>query len=260
MNTEVLNKIISAEANVSIIVKDLTNDILLINYKGDDQVQSASVIKVIILLASLKKIEENQYSLKDRIKLKDNNIVDFSTIKDEGLESYTIEELLKWMIITSDNSATNELIDWLGFEYINNLCLQLNLKSTKLQRKMMDFKSISAGKDNFTSSEDMLKVMELLYSNKFISADISNYIINILMQQRDFNLLNRYICDDIKIAHKTGDLYSVTNDIGIVYLDTIDYYIGIFINKSMDTNYAQKLIGEISKKIYNYIKYEYMKE
>ena len=54
------------------------------------------------------------------------------------------------MIISSDNTACNVLIDILGMDNINSTIKSLNMNNTILERKMMDYKSIEAGKNNYT--------------------------------------------------------------------------------------------------------------
>lgn len=259
MEIELMNEFINIDSNISVIVKDLTNELVLIDYNGDCRVSSASIIKIVILLAVFKAVNEKKLKLTDNVFINSTNNVDFSTISEEGLQYYTVEELANWMIITSDNSASNALIDLLGFEYINSLCNEINLSSTLLQRKMMDYQAIKKGRNNYTCNRDMLLLMQMLYKNEFISSHVSNEILGIMLRQRDNSKLTRYICDNIKVAHKSGELEGIDHDMGIVYSTDIDYYIGVFINGTSENEYNSKLIGKLSKNVYKYIKEKYLK-
>ena len=53
-----------------------------------------------------------------------------------------------------------------------------------------------------------------------------------------------------EIAHKTGSLDTVCHDTGIVYHDTMDYIIGVFITELSDVEAGKRLIGRISKIVY----------
>lgn len=61
------------------------------------------------------------------------------------------------MIIQSDNSATNILIDKLGMASVNRMIKKLDCPDMVLQRKMMDFEAVKQGRQNYTSVTDMPK-------------------------------------------------------------------------------------------------------
>ncbi|WP_255222755.1 serine hydrolase, partial [Shouchella clausii] len=60
------------------------------------------------------------------------------------------------MIIVSDNTATNLIIELLGIEKINQLFKDLGFNNTSLNRKMMDFEALKNGIDNTTTARDMV--------------------------------------------------------------------------------------------------------
>lgn len=156
------------------------------------------------------------------------------------------------MIISSDNSATNVLIDILGLDNINNTVDKFSMNSTKLQRKMMDFKAIDEGKNNYTSLNDMLLLMEGLYRGNIEEKEICRRALETLKNQRDNSMLKRYIKDNVVLANKTGELDNLNNDVGIFYTKNIDYFIGVFAQNVNNNLEGCKIIGSISKVIYEY--------
>jgi len=66
----------------------------------------------------------------------------------------------------SDNAATNVLIDRLGMENVNALLDSLALHNTKLRRKMMDVKAATEGRENISTPQDMLTLLEKIYQEK----------------------------------------------------------------------------------------------
>ncbi len=76
------------------------------------------------------------------------------------------------MIIISDNTATNALIELLGYEEINKMAEFLNCKNTVLQRKMMDFEAAKLGKENLTTPMDMALIMEKIYNKSILSENL----------------------------------------------------------------------------------------
>lgn len=251
---QIEKEILNAEAKISLLIEDLDTDEILFSHEAEKAVVSASIIKVPILLTALELIQEGRYSPDSIIEISEADILKDSEVFEYGAGSYTLEELLVWMIINSDNSATNCLIDLLTIERINDFCRRLSLKSTKLERKMLDFKAMEAGWNNYTSAKDMEIVFRALYYKSILTPGICDYAISILGRQRHKQLAMRYIADDVIIAHKTGDLDFLKHDVGIFFLDKTKYYLGAFVTDASSDVYAQKWIGRISKLVYEYYK------
>ena len=88
-------------------------------YNPDITVNSASVIKIAIMVALLEKVKENSLKLDKLIDFNDHNLEDYEGVYSETDKKATILELITFMIINSDNMATNVLIDLFGFDYFN---------------------------------------------------------------------------------------------------------------------------------------------
>jgi beta-lactamase class A len=244
------------DADISMLVKDLSHNEILFNYNEEKVYPSASIIKIPIMIEALSKADNLEIPLLSKIKIKDSDKVDFSIVTEQNLTQCTFLELITWMIISSDNTATNVLIDVLGIDKINDRIKSLGMKNTSLQRKMMDFQAIKEGKNNFTSLKDMLVVMEGLYRGEIINKEVSKKAIDIMKNQRDNTMLKRYIQENIVLANKTGELHNLNNDVGIFYTKRADYFIGVFVHNVRDNEQAYKIIGKLSKKVYNYFIYK----
>lgn len=194
----------------------------------------------------ISKAHKNKINLNTSIKIDKAFIVQGDgIIKDlENIQNLTILELLTFMIIYSDNTATNILIDLIGFDFINENAKILNLKNTSLNRKMMDFEKINNGIDNFTSASDLTIILEYIYY--YSDNYFRNLMIDILQNQKIKGGLDLHLPKDVIIGHKTGDLDYLEHDVGIVFLENSNYIICV-LTKNIINPDAQKLIGEISK-------------
>lgn len=242
----------NVDFKVHLFVKDLKTNQYLMTEKIDDVFSSASIIKVPILLAVLNYVQEHHLSLNHVVNISPDHKVDFSVLTEQDLTTSTIYELLYWMITTSDNSATNVLIDFLGFDELNSYFTKIGLTNTRLQRKMMDFNKLNQGYDNVTTARDMAHVFTMIYQQQLLSEVYNEIAIDILCKQRDYERLKRYIAD-VRIAHKTGSLDTVCHDVGIVYHKMTDYIIGVFTTELNDLEVAKRFIGRISKVVYDYV-------
>lgn len=241
-------------AEVSLLIKNFDTQDTLYSYEDNRAVVSASIIKVPIMLTALEQIQEGRLALDSLIELKDSILIEDTEVFEYGGGKYSLEELMVWMIIESDNTATNCLIDLLTMEKINAICKKLSLPSTKLERRMLDFQAVKDGRNNYTSAKDMAILYEKLYNKTILTPDLCETAIGILKRQRHKQLSLRYLYDDIVVAHKTGSLDNLNHDAGIFYLPDIHYYFGAFVWNAPSNEYASKWIGRISKGIYEYYK------
>lgn len=239
-------------ADVAVLVKNFNTDELLFNYNEEKIFPSASLIKIPIMIEALNKADSLEIPLLTKIKINDSDKVDYSVITEQNLNEINFLELITCMIISSDNTAANVLIDLLGIDNINNRINNLSMKDTKLERKMMDFQAIKNGKNNFTTLKDMFNIMEGLYKGDIINNEISKKALDIMKNQRDNSMLKRYIMESVSVANKTGELDNLNHDVGIFYTKAADYFVGVFVNNAINNEEASKTIGSISKKVYDY--------
>ncbi|WP_339262591.1 serine hydrolase [Lysinibacillus sp. FSL K6-3209] len=240
-----------APYKVHMFVKDFKTNDFVIHERLDDAFSSASLIKVPILIAVFDYIDVCNIPINQVITVTPSDWVDFSVISEQRVTSCTIYELCVWMITTSDNTATNVLIDLIGMDVLNQYFHKIGLTQTQLQRKMMDFERLAKGIDNITTARDMAHLFSRIYRQNLLSPVLSQLAIDILCRQRFHENLRRYIVDDVTIAHKTGGLDSVDHDVGIVYSHGQEYAIGVFITEVKQNDVARQLIGRLSKVVYD---------
>lgn len=253
IKTLVMEEINKANEDISIVIKDLTNNQWILKHKENDVFPSASLIKIPIMVESLYALQRGEYELEEKIKIIENSRVPYSIISELKLSEYPLIDLITLMIILSDNTATNVLIDLLGYNRINESIRKLNCNNTVLRRKMMDFEAAKEGRENMTSPMDMAIIMEKIYRKSIVDMEGCNIMMDILTRQKYKDMLPRYILDEVTIAHKTGELSGLNHDIGIFHLENIHYLIGIFTRNGIDDLEGKRTIGRISKLVYNYL-------
>ena len=216
---------------------------------------SASTIKLVILSELMREVEEGVCALGDRIILKAGAKVGGDGILKEldPDRDFSLRELATLMIVMSDNTATNMLIDLIGMEAVNRRATELGLSATRLQRKMMDTVARKAGRENLTCAADMLRVLEATYRGGNVSKEASGFMLDMLKRQQATGRLDLYLPiedEGIVIAHKTGDLDRLEHDVGIVYLPSCEYAICVLTCESRTNKDGREAIGEISRAAY----------
>ena len=192
MNKKELNQWLEAEmgsypCKTALHMTDADTGEVLHSFHADEIVTSASTIKTPILLAVLDLVDGGLWDLQDAIELDPSEILPDSEVfeKENLRKSYTLWEYLYWMIVNSDNTATNKVLDIVGFDTVNRYCRQvLGLKGTVCQRKMLDFEAKEAGRDNLTTAADQCRVFELLYRGKAVSRAMTEVALDMLTRQR----------------------------------------------------------------------------
>jgi len=242
-------------AELSVYVKNMDSNTLLFEHNIHQKMRSASIIKLLILAACSEAFESGLVKRDQQLSVHDNDKVSFSLISDLTANSWRIDDVATLMIILSDNTATNLLIDLLGISTINNLAKKLSLNTTRLQRKMMDFESAKSGLDNYTSLNDITKLMEMIYKRELISPEESTWMYQVLAKQKDKSMLNRFLPESIEIAHKTGLNDGVQHDVGFIEINDTTYLIGVFIEGEPDEIKGFECIGQIAKHIYEEVQH-----
>jgi beta-lactamase class A len=218
---------------VSIFAKNLDTGATF-GLRPDERVRTASTIKLPILCATFKAVQEGRLKWTDLTTLKDADKVSGSGILGEFSEGVQIPlaDLTHLMIVVSDNTATNLVIDQVTADYVNVYMDKLGLKGTRSMRKVLgdgnNLKPPSgyskAGLDpenkkyglGSSTPREMVTLLEMLESGKVVSPEASAEIIKVLKRQRDNNGIARRMGETV-VANKAGALDHLRSDVGIVY-------------------------------------------
>lgn len=190
-------------------------------YNENVKITAAGCMKLPISMSLIKSIENGKIDFLEKVKIDGKDKVYGTGIIHEFDErEYTIFELLVAMLIQSDNTAANKIIDIMGMDNINKDIKDMNLKNTSLNRKTTDERKIKVDVENITTALDLSKIWRHLYKSTYLNKENSQMLIDILTRQQIKNKLALYIPDDLKyeISSKTGDKTSVENDTELITL------------------------------------------
>lgn len=216
--------------------------------------RSASVIKVPMMVDLFCRRDEGELSLDDVLTLKDEYKVAGSGVLKEmhgGLQ-VTVRDLIVLMIIVSDNTATNMLVDRFGTDSCNRRMKSLGLDRIVFARKMYDWDAANAGRENLCCAHDMAALLAMMAEGRISSKSTSTEMVEIMARQQYRDKIPLLLPEDTKIANKTGSLTGVTHDVGIVYGPSGPYVLGILTKDVSDVIAAERAIAEVSRLVYGH--------
>ena len=186
---------------------------------ADAPVTAASVIKIPVMIEAFRAAAAGEIDLAQKHALRDaERMPSCGTLKamHEGIET-TLLDLVKLMIIVSDNTATNILIDRLGMYGVNRTLRSLGCTVTVLRRKLFDSEASRRGVVNTISAGETGMLLEKLWRGEIVSPEASRAMMDILLDQRLNGKLPFFLHGaGIRIAHKTGEDDGVSHDVGVI--------------------------------------------
>ena len=141
-----------------------------VHLRGDvPPVSPASLIKVPIAVALMQKLETEKISLNKEVFVNRGNFTEDSSTKILSPKNYPLKTLLEEMIDRSSNTATNQLIDYLGWDYINQFLDNRGYEVTRVKFKLMGEKIMPAnpgfGRNRVTANE-LTEMMVQIYNGE----------------------------------------------------------------------------------------------
>jgi beta-lactamase class A len=227
----------------------------VIEFNSNKVFQSASLIKLPILFEALRQLEDGILQPDRLISVRpEDKVGDTGVMQAMNTKQITIHDLLTLMIIVSDNSATNLVIDLLGMETINSTISKIGMKNTVLKRRMLDFKAAQAGNDNLTTSADIVHCLKEAIEGQWLKKQSRNQFNTLLLQQQFKEKLpahmNRSLLD---IGNKTGELTGIEHDCAVITYGDKRAFAAVMIDGLEENETGKSKIRQVGKLINSYI-------
>jgi beta-lactamase class A len=232
-------------------------------WNGDELFYAASVIKVPIMAAVFQAEREGKLSLDDFIPLNERDYVGGSGV----IQHFTpgtkmsIRDIVLLMIIQSDNTATNMMIDLVGVEKIQETMKTLGMETSTFYNKLM----ISAeGRKHFNmlNANDVANLLIGIANREVVSAEASKEMLEIMKKQQIRDCLPEKFpspyadtYDDHiawEFANKTGWVPGLRHDAGVLYTNGRRVVISAF-SKDEDDLKSKRMLAEIGEAVYRWM-------
>ena len=211
----------------------------------DEPLIAASVIKLGVLLEAFRRFEENTLDPDELTEVRSADKVPSCgaiTYMHDGLR-VSWRDLATLMVILSDNTATNMLIDRLGIPRIDRTLDEYGLAGMRLRRRMFDAEAAARGLENTITASSVARFFRLLYGERLVSPSASREMLAILKNQRLNGKIPFYLHPQgIPVAHKTGEDDGTSHDAGIVFLK--EPVVAVFLSNDTDVPRFERFIQD----------------
>ena len=231
---------------------------------ADEVMPTASLIKLPVLIETYWQAEEGKVKLGTTITLKKDDKVPGAGILTQHFSdgvTLPLRDAARLMIVYSDNTATNLVLDQIGIPATNARMEKLGFKNTKINAKV--YKGSTTSIDpartktyglGSTTAREMVGILELLHGEKVVTPAACKEMIGHLKKCDDKEMFQRFLPAGVELAHKSGAVNAARTEAGIIYLKSGPVALCVLTNENDDKrwvldNSAQVLLATIAKEV-----------
>lgn len=234
--------------DISVYFQDLNNGTQF-DVNARTKFTPASLLKLPLLIAYYKNAEQHKNLLEQKItytgdtfeQMIKQKVLPTTSLK-QG-ETYTIDDLIRKMIIHSDNHAMLLLFSQVDQVFYNSVYRDLGIAVPDLRDS-----------EDFMSIKEYSRFFGILFNASYLSKEFSDRALRLLTEVEFSDGLKKGIPGNIKIAHKfgehsiEGDMTKQFHDCGIVYYSKP--YLLCVMTRGEDADAQMNVIAGISRLVY----------
>lgn len=223
------------------------NEASSVSINGNEEYNPGSMMKIPIMMTCLKLSMADPLLMNKKIQFVSHNI-NLST--EAGAQdilvpgkSYTVKELIEYMIIDSDNESMGLLFTLLGQDKIDKIFTDLNIHIPERTADAfnMNVKSFS-------------RFLSVLYNATYLDVKNSEWALTMLSKVKYNKGITRTLPKQITVAHKYGVEFNgntkFLSESAIVYNNS-DPYMIVVMTKGTDYNKQSEFISQLSDVVFN---------
>jgi len=196
------------------------------SFNGDERVRTASTIKVAVMIEAFTRVAEGRAKWTDELVLTKAARYGGSGVLPELADGLrlTLRDCVNLMMVVSDNTATNMVLDYLTTDAVNSRMNTLGFKDTRIMRRIGGGGESKEGKEpdnkrfglGATTPHEMVQILEKLDAGDLVSKTAAKEMIDLMKREQARYAIGRTIWD-VPMASKYGALDSLRSCVAIVY-------------------------------------------
>lgn len=216
---------------VGVSVVDLTTSRRW-DVNGTTVFPQGSAIKIPLLVELFRRADARELALSDRVTLTAQDRTAGSSLLQyfsDGGSAFSLHDLTVPMVVLSDNTATNMLIDAVGMARVNATMAAMGLANTQLRRKMIRQEEQVKGNENISTPREAADLMARLWRCDVPLTPASCAEVRRLLQLPKGGAFRDPIPESVPVAWKPGSLDGVSTAWGLVQLEGAPYAVAIMV-------------------------------
>jgi beta-lactamase class A len=232
-----------------------------LNYLYEVEFYAASVIKIPIMASVFAEAAEGKLSLFDKIRVRFEDLVtgagSLQNLTPEN--EWSIYDLMVLMIIESDNTATNLLIDVVGVENVQSYMKEWGFRKSQFHHKLQIMPAKKVSGSNLITAGEMTDFMKKIALGKVVSWNACRRMVEILKQQKVNHLLPSLLpmiekpigaIPSWEMAHKTGYIPGLEHDVALCYFPGHTFAVSVLCKNVPNREEPKRIISEIGSLLY----------
>jgi beta-lactamase class A len=217
------------------------------SFNGDERVPTASTIKIAVMIEAFARVADGRAKWTDELVLTKGARYGGSGILPELTDGLrlTLQDCVRLMMLLSDNTATNMVLDYLTTDAVNARMNSLGFKQTRIMRRVGGGGESADGKlaDNkrfglgATTPHEMVQILEKLSRGDIINAAASKEMLDLMQREQARYAIGRDV-PEVTMASKYGALDHLRSCVALVYSKRGKIAIAITVNDMPDVNWS----------------------
>jgi beta-lactamase class A len=235
-------------------------------YHATEVMPTASLIKFPVMIEAYRQAAAKQIDLDRVIVLRKQDKVPGSGVLTYHFtdgSTFKLRDAVRLMIVFSDNTATNLVLDAVGIGATAATMNKLGYANTKIHSKVFrrDTTVFPERSKQFglgsTTADEMIRLCQALYRKELVSAVACDEMTDHLRACDDKDKFPRFLPPGVKVAFKTGSLDDTRNAAGIIEWSKGPVALCVLSCENEDKrwvadNAGNRLCAEIARAVYDH--------
>lgn len=224
-------------------------------HNADVVMPTASLIKVAVLVEAYLQADAGKFTLRDLIPLQESDKVPGSGLISQhftGGARFPLRDLTRLMIVASDNTATNLVLDQVGIKAVNQRMAGWGLKETRINAKVFRGSTTSVDPERTkkyglgsTTAREMVSLFEQIGAGDRLRPALKQVVLNHLKANNDTEKFTRFLPGGAVVAHKDGAVSDARTDAGILYTPTGAVAVCVLTTQNDDRTWRRENAGSV---------------
>ncbi|MBA4063585.1 MAG: serine hydrolase [Isosphaera sp.] len=231
---------------------------------ADEVMPTASLIKLPVMVEAFWQAEEGKVKFDTTLTLKKDDKVPGSGILTPHFSdgaTFPLKDAVRLMIVFSDNTATNLVLDQIAIPSTNERMKTLGMAETRVNAQVFKGSKTTVDPERSktyglgsTTARETVQLLELIEAGKVVSADACKEMLRHLRACDDKEMFARFLPAGVALAHKTGAVSDARTEAGIAYTKAGPVALCVLTTQNEDKrwakdNAAELLLANVAKEV-----------